>query len=62
METKPQHSSDRAIAWATGMMERKRAEEKRMVEDFKTNSKAQALVKRLFQKNHLKDGYGNLSV
>ena len=26
MDTKPQHSSERAIAWAKGMIERKRAD------------------------------------
>jgi hypothetical protein len=62
METKPQHSSERAIAWAKGMIERKRAEEKKMVEDFKSNPEAQALVEKLFKKTRLKDGYGKLPV
>lgn len=51
METKPQHSSERAIAWAKGMIERKRAEEKRMVEDFKTNYKLQAALAKLREEN-----------
>lgn len=61
MEPEFKPSSDRAIAWAKAATERKRKEEKRMVEDFKTNPRTQAIVKRLFQKNHFKDGYGNLS-
>lgn len=50
MDTKPQHSSERAIAWAKGMIERKRAEEKRMVEEYKTNYKLQEAVAKLREK------------
>ena len=47
---KPQHSSERAVAWAKGMIERKRAEEKRMVEEYKTNYKLQEAVAKLREK------------
>ena len=50
MDTKPQHSSERAVAWAKGMIERKRAEEKRMVEEYKTNYKLQEAVAKLREK------------
>ena len=50
MDMKPQHSSERAVAWAKGMIERKRAEEKRMVEEYKTNYKLQEAVAKLREK------------
>ncbi|TAE23632.1 MAG: hypothetical protein EAZ91_21535 [Cytophagales bacterium] len=59
-EFKP--SSDRAIAWAKAATERKRKEEKRMVEDFKTNPRTQAIVNELFKRTPVKDGYGKLPV
>ena len=50
-KTPIQASNEQAVAWARQMMARKRAEQKRMVEDYKNNPKAQALVAELFRRN-----------
>lgn len=40
-------SNERAVAWARQMMARKRATQKRMEEEFKTNYKLQAALAKL---------------
>lgn len=51
LEKPIQASNERAVAWARQAMAHKRAEQKRMQEEFDNDPKAQALVKRLFELN-----------
>ena len=44
-------SNERAVVWARQMMARKRAEQKRMVEEFKTNDKLKAALAELREKS-----------
>lgn len=44
-------SNERAVAWARQAMAHKRAEQKKMVEDYKNNPEAQALIAELFRRN-----------
>ena len=57
-ETQPdkpvEASNERAVAWARQMMARKRAEQKRMVEEYNNNPEAQALIAELFRRNKQK--------
>ncbi len=58
MEPEFKPSNERAVAWARAAMERKRAEQKKKAEEYKTNYKLQAAVaklreKRLEEKNRL---------
>ena len=46
-----EYSNERAVTWARQMMVRKRAEQKRMVEEYKTNTKLQAALAELRQEN-----------
>ncbi|WP_020604636.1 hypothetical protein [Spirosoma spitsbergense] len=44
-------SNERAVAWARQAMANKRAEQKRMAEEYKTNYKLQAALAKLRSKN-----------
>ncbi|GAB4031071.1 hypothetical protein [Spirosoma jeollabukense] len=46
-----QASNERAVAWARQAMAHKRAEQKKMVEEYKNNPEAQALVAELFRRS-----------
>lgn len=46
-ETALHTSNERAVVWARQMMANKRAEQKKMVEDYKTNYKLQAALAKL---------------
>ena len=46
-----QTSNERAVVWARQMMARKRAEQKRMVDEYKTNYKLQAALAKLREEN-----------
>lgn len=47
MEPEFKPSSDRAIAWAKAAIKRKRAEQQKMIEEYKTNNKLQEVVAKL---------------
>lgn len=55
-ETPIQASNEKAVIWARQMMTRKRAEQKKMEEDYKSDPQAQALVAELFRKNKQQKG------